>query len=72
MITHIDLEHLIFDWKFVLLETLLPLKINLLSLWISVKGLDVFFFLHLTNGCHVGKELLEYYPHTISESQPDV
>ena len=56
--------HLIFGRRFALLEMLLPLKIKLLSLRISVEWLNVFVLLPLTDICHVGEEHFEDYPHS--------
>ena len=64
LITHVDLDHLIFDQRFALFETLLLLKIKLLNPRINVEWLDVIILLRLTNRCHVGELLFEDYPHT--------
>jgi len=71
LITHIDLDHLIFSQRFTLFKMFLPFKIQLLSLRVSVEWLDVFVLLCLTDRRHVGKELFEDYPTLISESQLD-
>ena len=55
LITDIDLDHFIFDQRFALFKMLLSLKIKLLSSRISVEELDVFVFLCLTSGCHIGR-----------------
>ena len=70
MITHIDLDHFIFGWRFILFKALFPLKIKLLSLRIGVEWLNV-FALVLIGRCHMAKRFLKTTPTLISESQLD-
>ena len=67
LITHVDLNHIIFNWRFALFKMLL----KLLSPRIGVEWLNVFVLLCLTDKCHVGNELFEDYPPLILESQLD-
>ena len=71
VITHINLDYFILCRMVAFLKILFPLKIKLLSPWISVEWLDIFVLLCLTDRRHVGKELFEDYPTLISESQLD-
>jgi len=64
LITYVNLDYLIFGKKLALFETLLLLKIKLLSPWISIEWLYVFVLLHLTYWRHVSEESFEDNPHT--------
>ena len=56
-VIYIDLDHLIFNGRYALLEMLFPLEVKLLSLWISIKWLNVFILAPLdwlTSCCQRG------------------
>jgi len=61
---HVDLNHLIFGWRFVLLGTFLPWKIQLLSPRISIKWLNVFILLRFTVDVMLASSFLKITPHT--------